>query len=61
MELPHAIVQHQAFTLPPKPPGGKALMRLEEFLLERGMTESGAALAAHAESGNGTSRPSHPN
>ena len=28
-------------------------MRLEEFLLERGMTESGAALAAHAESGNG--------
>ena len=42
MDLPHAIAERQAHALPPKPPGGKALERLEEFLMERDMTEAGA-------------------
>ena len=48
MDLPHSIAQHQAHALPPKPAGGKALKRLEEFLLTRDMTDSGAELIAHA-------------
>jgi hypothetical protein len=47
MELPRTIAQ-QAYALPAKPAGGKALKRLQEFLLARGMTESSAALAVHA-------------
>jgi hypothetical protein len=49
MDLPRAVAQHQAYALPPKPVGGKALKRLEEFLLARDMTESGGELSAHAE------------
>ena len=39
MDLPYPIAQQQAHALPPKPPGGKALKRLDEFLLARAMTE----------------------
>jgi hypothetical protein len=56
MDLPHAIAELQADALPPKPPGGKALKRLEEFLLERDMTEAGAALGLHTETGEGGRR-----
>src|SRR4051812_32145794 len=56
MDLPHTIAELQAHALPPKSPGGKALKRLEEFLLERDMTEAGAALAYHTESGEGGRR-----
>jgi hypothetical protein len=48
MDLPHSIAQQQAHALPPKPAGGKALKRLEEFLLARAMTESRAEVIAHA-------------
>jgi hypothetical protein len=56
MDLPHSIAQYQAYALPPKPAGGKALKRLEEFLLTRDMTESSAELAAQTESTEGDRR-----
>src|SRR5262249_7466884 len=56
MDLPIPIAQYQAHVLPPRPAGGKALKRLEEFLHARGMTDSAAALALHAEAGEGGTR-----
>ena len=56
MDLQHAIGQDEYYAPPPTPTGGKALKRLEEFLLTRDMTESSAELAAQTESTEGDRR-----
>ncbi len=57
MDLPMQISPEQRVALPPKPPGGKAMKRLEEFMLARGMADSAAGLAQlGAEPGETVSR-----
>ena len=52
METPPGVAQQHP-SLPARPPGGKALKRLEEFMQARGMTEAAAALTARAAAAEG--------
>lgn len=56
MEIPHSLAQRHPL-LPPKPPGGKALKRLEEFMQARGMEQASAAVVAMAAAPEGATAP----